>query len=71
VTQETAVARPGVGAVLRELDQALPSELVDVCSSWLARDSNPALTQNVYLHWGGPSDAAASTLDAALRPHTT
>ena len=33
--------------------------------------SNPALTQNVYLHRGGPSDAAASALDAALRPHTT
>jgi integrase len=30
--------------------------------------SNPALTQNVYLHRGGPSDAAASALDAALRP---
>ena len=33
--------------------------------------ANPALTQNVYLHRGGPSDAAASALDAALRPHTT
>jgi integrase len=32
--------------------------------------SNPALTQNVYLHRGRPSDAAASALDAALRPHT-
>jgi Stage II sporulation protein E (SpoIIE) len=31
------VARPGVGALLRELDQAPPSELVDVCSGWLAR----------------------------------
>jgi hypothetical protein len=37
VTQEIAVARPGVGALLRELDQAPPSELVDVCSGWLAR----------------------------------
>jgi hypothetical protein len=37
VTQETAVARPGVGALLRELDQAPPSELVEVCSGWLAR----------------------------------
>ena len=33
--------------------------------------ANPALTRNVYLHRGGPSDAAASALDAALRPHTT
>nr|WP_311559900.1 SpoIIE family protein phosphatase [Pseudonocardia sp. DSM 45834]MDT0353386.1 SpoIIE family protein phosphatase [Pseudonocardia sp. DSM 45834] len=31
------MARPGVGALLRELDQAPPSELVDVCSGWLAR----------------------------------
>ena len=37
VTEETAVARPGVGALLRELDQAPPSELVDVCAGWLAR----------------------------------
>jgi serine phosphatase RsbU (regulator of sigma subunit) len=37
VTQEIAVAHPGVGALLRELDQAPPSELVDVCSGWLAR----------------------------------
>jgi serine phosphatase RsbU (regulator of sigma subunit) len=37
VTDETAAARPGVGALLRELDQAPPSELVDVCARWLAR----------------------------------
>ena len=37
VIEETAAARPGVGALLRDLDQAPPSELVDVCSSWLAR----------------------------------
>ena len=37
VTEETALARPGVGTLLRDLDQAPPSELVDVCSGWLAR----------------------------------
>ena len=37
VIEETAAARPGAGALLRDLDQAPPSELVDVCSSWLAR----------------------------------
>jgi serine phosphatase RsbU (regulator of sigma subunit) len=37
VTEEAAAARPGVGALLRDLDQAAPSELVDVCARWLAR----------------------------------
>ena len=37
MTEETAAARPGVGALLRDLDQAPPSELVDVCARWLAR----------------------------------
>jgi stage II sporulation SpoE-like protein len=37
VAEETVVVRPGVGALLRDLDQAPPSELVDVCASWLAR----------------------------------
>jgi hypothetical protein len=37
VTEETAAARRGVGSLLRDLDQAPPSELVDVCSGWLAR----------------------------------
>jgi len=37
VTEETAAARPGVGALLRDLDQAPPSELVDVCARWLTR----------------------------------
>jgi hypothetical protein len=37
VTEETAVSRPGIGALLRDLDQAPPSELVDVCADWLAR----------------------------------
>ena len=37
MTEETTAARPGVGSLLRDLDQAPPSELVDVCSSWLAR----------------------------------
>src|SRR3954468_24826559 len=37
VSEQIAAARPGAGALLRDLDQAPPSELVDVCSSWLAR----------------------------------
>jgi serine phosphatase RsbU (regulator of sigma subunit) len=37
VTEDVAAARPGVAALLQALDQAPPSELVDVCSSWLAR----------------------------------
>jgi hypothetical protein len=37
VTEDAAAARPGVGALLRDLDRAPPSELVDVCSRWLAR----------------------------------
>ena len=37
MTEETAAARPGVGALLRDLDQAPPSDLVDVCARWLAR----------------------------------
>ncbi|HEX2298404.1 MAG TPA: GAF domain-containing SpoIIE family protein phosphatase [Pseudonocardiaceae bacterium] len=37
MTEVTAAARPGVGALLRDLDLAPPAELVDVCSSWLAR----------------------------------
>src|SRR5215213_5200647 len=37
VSEQTAAARPGAGALLRDLDQAPPSELVDVCWSWLAR----------------------------------
>jgi len=32
-----ADVRPGVGALLRDLDQAPPTELVDVCSRWLAQ----------------------------------
>jgi Stage II sporulation protein E (SpoIIE) len=32
-----AAARPGVGALLRDLDRAHPSELVEVCSRWLRR----------------------------------
>jgi hypothetical protein len=36
VTEATAVAPPGVGTLLRDLDQAPPTELVDVCSRWLA-----------------------------------
>jgi hypothetical protein len=37
VTGDAAAARPGVGALLQDLDQAPPSELVDACSRWLAR----------------------------------
>src|SRR5215207_5596953 len=37
VSEQTAAARPGAGALLRDLVQAPPSELVDVCWSWLAR----------------------------------
>jgi hypothetical protein len=37
VTEETAVSRPEIGALLRDLDQVPPSELVDVCADWLAR----------------------------------
>jgi serine phosphatase RsbU (regulator of sigma subunit) len=34
---DATAARPGVSALLQDLDQAPPSELVDVCSRWLAR----------------------------------
>lgn len=37
MTVDAAAARPGIGALLRDLDHAPPSELVDVCSRWLAR----------------------------------
>jgi Stage II sporulation protein E (SpoIIE) len=37
MTERTAVARPRVGELLRSLDEAPPTELVDVCSSWLTR----------------------------------
>lgn len=37
MTDDAAAARPGVGALLQELDHAPPIELVDVCSRWLAR----------------------------------
>jgi serine phosphatase RsbU (regulator of sigma subunit) len=37
VTEVIAAARPGIGALLRDLDQAPPTDLVDVCSRWLAR----------------------------------
>ncbi|HET6259245.1 MAG TPA: PP2C family protein-serine/threonine phosphatase [Pseudonocardia sp.] len=35
--EQFAAARPGVGALLRSLDEAPPTDLVDVCSGWLAR----------------------------------
>jgi hypothetical protein len=35
--EDAAAARPGVGALLQDLDRAPPSELVEVCSRWLAR----------------------------------
>lgn len=38
MTEDTPVARPGVAALLQALDQAPPNELVDVCSTWLARN---------------------------------
>lgn len=37
MNEVTAAPRPGVGALLRDLDRAPPTELVDVCSSWLTR----------------------------------
>jgi serine phosphatase RsbU (regulator of sigma subunit) len=37
VTEDVTAARPGVGALLQDLDRAPPSELVDVCARWLAR----------------------------------
>jgi Stage II sporulation protein E (SpoIIE) len=37
VTEDAVAARPGVGALLQDLDRAPPSELVEVCSRWLAR----------------------------------
>jgi hypothetical protein len=37
VTEDAAAARPGVSGLLQDLDRAPPSELVDVCSGWLAR----------------------------------
>lgn len=37
MTEDAAAVRPGVGALLRDLDRAPPGELVDVCSGWLAR----------------------------------
>jgi len=37
VTEDAVAARPGVGALLQDLDRAPPSELVDVCARWLAR----------------------------------
>jgi hypothetical protein len=37
VTEDAAAARPGIGALLQDLDRAPPSELVDVCARWLAR----------------------------------
>jgi hypothetical protein len=37
VSESPAAFRPGVGALLRDLDRAHPSELVDVCSRWLHR----------------------------------
>src|ERR1700754_2552881 len=37
MTERTAAARPRVGELLRSLDEAPPTELVDVCSSWLTR----------------------------------
>jgi hypothetical protein len=38
VAEDAVAARPGVGALLQDLDRAPPSELVDVCSRWLARN---------------------------------
>ncbi len=37
VSENPRAARPGVGALLRDLDRSHPSELVDVCSRWLRR----------------------------------
>jgi serine phosphatase RsbU (regulator of sigma subunit) len=37
MTEQIAAARPGVGVLLRSLDEAPPTDLVDVCASWLAR----------------------------------
>jgi serine phosphatase RsbU (regulator of sigma subunit) len=35
VSEIPAATRPGVGALLRDLDRAHPSELVEVCARWL------------------------------------
>ena len=37
MTEDVTAARPGIGALLQDLDRAPPSELVDVCARWLAR----------------------------------
>jgi hypothetical protein len=37
VTEDAPAPRPGVSALLEDLDRAPPNELVDVCSGWLAR----------------------------------
>jgi serine phosphatase RsbU (regulator of sigma subunit) len=37
MTEQAAAARPRVGELLRSLDEAPPTELVDVCSNWLTR----------------------------------
>jgi serine phosphatase RsbU (regulator of sigma subunit) len=37
MTEQAEANRPGVGALLRSLDEAPPTDLVDVCSSWLVR----------------------------------
>jgi hypothetical protein len=35
VTEASGATRPGVGALLRDLDRAPPAELVEVCAAWL------------------------------------
>lgn len=66
VTEAISPSRQGIGDLLRDLDQAPPAELVDVCADWLARhvgseasilllaDYAEASLQPVA---GGPTDA--------------
>jgi serine phosphatase RsbU (regulator of sigma subunit) len=37
VTDRARAQPPGLGSLMRELDRAAPTELVDVCGGWLAR----------------------------------
>jgi hypothetical protein len=37
MVEATDTARPGVGALLRDLNQASPAGLVEVCAAWLRR----------------------------------
>jgi hypothetical protein len=63
------VTRPGVGALLRDLDQAPPSDLVDVCAGWLTRRVSAQACVLLLADYAEASLEPVLSGPAAAQPH--